>query len=72
MKAVRRLFTLAAVSTGLFAATPASAGWAVIYYSDYVGGTQVGGAIQNDCGVIFYEWGQRTDLFEYAWVSTGC
>jgi hypothetical protein len=72
MKSARKLIAVALGAAALFTATPASAGWAVIYYSDYIGGTQVGAAVQNDCGAIIYEWGQRTDVYEYGWVTTGC
>ena len=67
-----KLMAVALAAAVLATATPASAGWAVIYYGDYFGGTQVGGAIQNDCGAIIFEWGQRTDIFQYGWASTGC
>ena len=71
MKAMRK-FVGGLIATGaLVVAVPAQAGMAVIYYSDYVGGTQVGGAVQDDCGNTTY-WGQGSSIVQYGYFNLPC
>ena len=72
MKAMRKIAVLAATIGAFFvAASPAQAGIGIIYYSDYAGGTQIGGGMQDDCGnTTFY--GQQSDIYYYAFVSIPC
>lgn len=57
----------------LFGATPAYAGWGVIYYVDgQWGGEQVGVEVWCNSGSLMYQWGVRSDTFMYMWVETPC
>ena len=71
MKAIRKLAGVLVAIGALVAAIPAQAGMAVIYYSDYVGGTQVGGGVQDDCGSTSF-WGQQTDIVQYGYFNMPC
>jgi hypothetical protein len=72
MKAMRKIAILSATIGALFvAASPAQAGIGIIYYSDYPGGTQIGGAMQDDCGNTHY-YGEYSDISYYAVVSIPC
>ena len=71
MKAIRKIALLAATIGTVIAASPAQAGIGIIYYSDYAGGTQIGGGMQDDCGnTTFY--GQPSDIYYYAFISIPC
>jgi hypothetical protein len=71
MKGMQKIAALSAIIGSLALASPAQAGIGVIYYSDYPGGTQIGGAMQDDCGNTTY-YGQTSDIAYYAFVSIPC
>ncbi|WP_055918883.1 hypothetical protein [Altererythrobacter sp. Root672] len=65
---------LAAASIGalsMAAATPAQAGYYVTYWSDYVGGTNVGGAFYGDGGNLCYSWGVQYGILFYQYAGPG-
>jgi hypothetical protein len=71
MKTMRKIAVLAATVGTIAVAAPAQAGIGIIYYSDYAGGTQIGGGMQDDCGnTTFY--GEQSDIYYYAFVSIPC
>jgi hypothetical protein len=71
MNVLRKITTMIVTIGALIAAVPAAAGIGVIYYSDYPGGTQIGGALQDDCGSAAW-WGYTSDIYYYAYVSVPC
>lgn len=72
MKLHRKFLASALGAAALLTAAPAHAGYVVIYYGDYWGGTQVGGIAYNNCGNVVAAWGVQTDLIEYAWIDIAC
>ena len=65
MKTFRKLAVAGIGALGILAATPAHAGYFVTYWSDYVGGTNVGGVYYCNGGNILYSWGVQQGIMHY-------
>lgn len=52
-------------AAAMLAATPAYAGYYVTYWSDYVGGTNVGGVYYCNGGNELHSWGVREGVMHY-------
>lgn len=61
-KTIRKFLTAAALASFALTAAPASAGYYIVYWIDYVGGAYAGYEFYCQNGELAAEWGDKTAI----------